>query len=171
MALLTIMSDSYSPARASAPFALRTFVPVTVSRTTVNLYPVIDQGMPPHEQAHAFHINVTTLSSQSIDLRAQLDALSRQLNLSATVDGVIQDWLCHFYDHWSNFSHLSILSFHNTKGTQAVDTTNPANMAILLPVVDGAVTDCCKNVKFVRVHLSISFLDLVTVANPGPTTL
>ena len=143
MALLTIMSDSYSPACASAPFALRAFVPVTVSRTTVNLYPVIDQGMPPHEQAHAFHINVTTLSSQSIDLRAQLDALSRQRNLSATVDGVIQDWLCHFYDRWSDSSRLAILSFHNTKGMQAaVDTMDPADTAILLPIVDGAVTDC-----------------------------
>ena len=172
MALLVIMSDSHSPARASAPFALRSFVSVTVGRTAVNLYPVIDQGMPPHEQAHAFHINITALSSQSIDLCAQLDALGHQLNLSAMVNGVIQDWLCHFYDHWFDSSRLAILSFHNTKGTQAaVDTTDPADTAILLPVVDGAVTDCCKNVKFVRVHLSISFLDLVTVANPGPTTL
>ena len=130
------MSDSHSPARASAPFALRAFVPVTVGCTAVNLYPVIDQGMPPHEQAHA-------LSSQSIDLRAQLDALGHQLNLSATVDGVIQDWLCHFYDRWSDSSRLAILSFHNTKGMQAaVDTMDPADTAILLPIVDGAVTDC-----------------------------
>ena len=81
------MSDSHSPTRASAPFAPRALEPVTVGRTAVNLYPVIDQGMPPHERAHAFHINVTALSSQSIDLRAQLDALGHQLNLSATVDG------------------------------------------------------------------------------------
>jgi len=114
-ALLTIMSVSHSPARASAPFAPCAFVPVTVGRTTVDLYPVIDQGMPPHERAHAFHINVTALSSQSIDLRAQLVALDHQLNLSVMVDGVIQDWLRHFYDRWSDFSRLSILSFHNTK--------------------------------------------------------
>ena len=87
------------------------------------------------------------------------------------VDGVIQDWLRHFYDRWSDFSRLSILSFHNTKGTQAVDTTDAADTAILPPVVDGAITECRKNVKCVRVQLSISFLDLVTVANPGPTTL
>ncbi len=108
---------------------------------------------------------------KGIDLHAQLDALGHQLNLSATVNGVIQDWLCHYYNRWSDFSRLSILSFHNTKGTQAVDTTDPADTTILLPVVDGAYTDCRKNVKFVRVQLSISFLDLVTVANPGPTTL
>ena len=119
-----------------------------------------------------FHINVTALPSQSIDLRAHRNALGHhQLNLSATVDGVIRDWLLHFYDLWSDFCHLSILSFHNTRGTQAFDTTDAANTAILLPGVDGAVTDCCKNVKFVRMQLSISFLDLVTVANPGPTTL
>ena len=128
--------------------------------------------MPPHGRAHAFHINVTALPSQSIDLCAHRDALGHhQLNLSATVDGVIRDGLLHFYDLWSDFCHLSILSFHKTRGTQAFDTTDAANTAILLPGVDGAVTDCCKNVKFVRMQLSISFLDLVTVANPGPTTL
>ena len=132
----------------------------TVGHTTVNLYLVIDQGMPPHERAHVFHINVTALSSQSIGLRAQLDALGRQLNLSATVDGVIQDWLRHFYDRWSDFSLLSILKFHNTKGTQAINTTDAADTVILLPVVDGPVADCRKNVKFVHVQLSISFLDL-----------
>ena len=84
------MSDSHSPARANAPFALCALVPVTVGRTAVNLYPVIDQGMPPHERAHAFHINITALSSQSIDLRAQLDALGHQLNLSVTVDGLLR---------------------------------------------------------------------------------
>jgi len=116
-ALLAIMSDSHSSTRTSAPFAPRAFVPVTVGRTAVNLYPVIDQSMPPHERAHAFHINGTALSSQSFDLHAQLDALGHQLNLSVTVDGVIQDWLRHFYDRWSDFPCLSILSFHNTKGT------------------------------------------------------
>jgi hypothetical protein len=94
----TIKSNSHSPVCASTPFAPRAFVPVTVGHTAVNLYPVINQGMPPHKQAHTFHINVTALSSQSIDLHAQLDALGHQLNLSATVDGVIQDWLRHFYD-------------------------------------------------------------------------
>ena len=162
------MSNSHPPARASAPFALRSFVSVTVGRTAVNLYPVIDQGMPPHEQAHAFHINITALSSQSIDLCAQLNALGHQLNVSAMVDGVIQqDWLRHFYDRWSDFHRLSILCFHNTKDTQATDT----NTAILLPFVDGSIMDCGKNVKFVRVQLSVNFVNLVTVANPGPTTL
>ena len=163
------MSDSHSPARASAPFAPRAFVPVTVGRTALSC----------HRSRHATsrtsvcipHQRYSSIFPESIDLRAQLDALGHQLNLSATVDGVIQYWLHHFYDRWSNFSHLSILSFHNTKGTQAIDTTDATDAAILLPVVDGAVTDCCKNVKSVRVQLSISFLDLVTVANLGPTTL
>jgi hypothetical protein len=111
---------------------------------------------------------VTALSSQSIDLCAQLNALGHQLNVSAMVDGVIQqDWLRHFYDRWSDFHRLSILCFHNTKDTQATDT----NTAILLPVVDGSIMDCGKNVKFVRVQLSVNFVNLVTVANPGPTTL
>ena len=55
------MSGLHPPSHASAPFAPRAFVLVNVGRTAVNLYPVIDISMPPHEQAHAFHINVTAL--------------------------------------------------------------------------------------------------------------
>lgn len=46
-----------------------------------------------------------------------------------------------------------------------------ADPSILLPVVNGALNMCRKNVKFVRVQLSVNFIDLVTVVNPGPTTL
>ncbi len=86
------------PASSSGPFAPLALVPVNIGRGTVDLYPVIDQTMATHEQAHAFHINNTALSLQNIDLQVQLDALGHQLNLSATVDGVINNWLRYFYD-------------------------------------------------------------------------
>ena len=54
--------------------------------------------MATNERAHAHHINKTALLSQNINLRVQLNALRHQLNLSATVEGVINDWLRHFYD-------------------------------------------------------------------------
>jgi len=101
------MTDSTPrPASLSGPFAPRALVPINIGRGTVNLYPVIDQTMATHERAHAFHINKTALSSQNIDLRVQLDALGHQLNLSATVDGVINDWLRYFYDRWCDFTLL-----------------------------------------------------------------
>ena len=75
------------------PFVLSALVPVTVGRTTINLYPVINGNMATHEQAHAFHINKTALLLQYIDLCVQLNALGHQLNLSTTVKGVINDWL------------------------------------------------------------------------------
>ena len=101
------MTDSTPrPALLSGPFAPRALVPVNIGRGTVNLYPVIDQTMATHERARAFHINKTALSSQNIDLRVQLDALGHQLNLSATVDGVINDWLRYFYDRWCDFTLL-----------------------------------------------------------------
>ena len=73
------------------------------------LYPVVDQSMLPHERAHAFHYNKTALAAQNIDLRLQLDALGTQLNLIATVDGTINDWIRLFYDSWFDFSRLTIL--------------------------------------------------------------
>ena len=79
------------------PFAPQAVLPVNVGRATVNLYPVIDQSMAPHERAHVFHINKTALLLQNINLRVQVDALGHQLNLSATIDGVINDWLLLVY--------------------------------------------------------------------------
>jgi len=165
------MTDAPRPAASSGPFAPRALVPVNIGRGTVNLYPVIDQSMATHERAHAFHINKTALSSQHIDLRVQLDALGHQLNLSATVDGVINDWLRHFHDQWCDFAVLQILSFHNTAGDEVTNTTTAADPSVLLPVVDGRLDDCRKNVKFVRVQSSVNFISLNVLDDPGPTTL
>ena len=87
------------------------------------------------------------------------------------INGVINDWLRYFYDRWWDFQKLRILSFHNTKGDKVNNLTNATNPSILLPVVDGAINACRKNFKFVRVQLSVNFVNLVTVDNPGPTTL
>ena len=38
-------------------------------------------------------------------------------------------------------------------------------------MINGTLNMCRKNVKFVHVQLSVNFIDLVTIANPGPTTL
>jgi hypothetical protein len=38
-------------------------------------------------------------------------------------------------------------------------------------VIDGAYVMCRKNMKFVPGQLSVNFIDLVTIDNPGPTTL
>ncbi len=113
------------------PFAPHALVPITIGRATVNLYLVIDQTMLPHKWAHTFHINKMALSSQSIDLHVQLDAFGHQLNLSATVDGVINNWFHHFYDRWFDFSRLIILSFHDTKGNQVNDSTEGGDPLVL----------------------------------------
>ena len=166
------MTDATPRATSSGgPLAPRALVPINVGRATVNLYPIIDQSMATHERAQTFHINKTALLSQNIDLRVQLDALGHQLNLSATVEGIITHWLRYFYDRWCDFTQLQILSFHNTKGDEVNDTTDATDSSILLPVIDGAYVTCRKNVKFVRVQLSVNFIDLVTIDNPGPTTL
>jgi hypothetical protein len=81
-----------------------------------------------------------------------LDTLAIQLNLSATVDGTINDWFRHFFDSWFDFTKLTILSFHNRKGNIIPDMTDVANLAVLLPVVNGPLNTCRKaNVKYVRV--------------------
>jgi hypothetical protein len=154
------------------PFAPRALVPVRIGALTIMLYPIIDQLMLPHERAHAFHYNKTALAAQNIDLRLQLDTLGTQLNLIATVDGTINDWLRFFYDSWFDFSKLTILSFHNAKGDIMTTTTDATDPLVLLPVVDGALANCRKkDVKFVCVQLTIDYAPLVNVNPPGATVL
>jgi hypothetical protein len=115
----------------------------------MNLYPVIDTTMLVHERAHTFQINKTALSLQALNLRVMLDALGAQLTLSASVKGMIKEWLQFFQDSWFDFSLLQILSFHNDADGQVNDTTTVADPAILLPLQDGLVNDCRKAIKFV----------------------
>jgi hypothetical protein len=100
-----------------------------------------------------------------------LDALGAQLNLSASVEGMIKEWIWFFQDSWFDISLLQILSFHNDAGGQVNDTTTAAEPAILLPLQDGPVIDCCKAINFVRVQLNLNYAALANVNPPGPTVL
>ncbi len=82
------MTNTKLSALHGTPFAPRALVPVTVGRTSVNLYAIINPGMHVEERAHAFQINKTALASTPVNLLVQLNALGQQLNLAATVDGV-----------------------------------------------------------------------------------
>jgi len=157
--------------KATFMFVPRTLEPVQIDKMTVKLYPVVDLTMKPLERAHAFQINKTALAAPGIDCRLMLDTLGAQLNLSAIVHGILGDWTHHFQRAWCNFSNLTILSFHNDAGNQVNDTT-ATDSAILLPVVNGPVTDCRKKyIRFIRVQLNLDFASLVTLDPPGVTVL
>ena len=84
------------------------------------------------------------------------------------MDGVLQDWTRHFQDHWSDFRHLKVLSFYDTKGDMMSDTTSKTDSARLLPLQDGNVADCRKQgFKFVCVQLRLDFLTLAIVSIPS----
>ena len=162
------MAEPPSTGGLGTPFAPRALVPVRIGSLSIMLYPTVDPSMPPHERAHAFHYNKTALAVQTLDLRLQLDALGTQLNLLASVDGIINDWFRFFYDDWFDFRKLTILSFHNVKGEIMTDTTDAGDPSVLLPVANGALRDCRKqNVKFVRVQLTTNFASLINVIHPG----
>jgi hypothetical protein len=158
------MADTHVAVGAFAPRAL---IPMSVGHFTINLYPIVDHTMLVQERAHAFQINKTTLLSLALDLRVMLDTLGAQLDLlSASVEGMIEEWLRLFQDSWFNFNHLTILSFHSDTCAQVNDTTEDANPTVLLPLVNGNLDTCRKAIKFVRVQLS-----LVRGVSPRPTLL
>jgi hypothetical protein len=165
------MTNPPNQASASNPFTPRTLMPVSVGHTTVNFYPIVDHTMMVHKQVHAFQINKTALFLQALDLRVMPDVLGQELNLSASVKGMIKEWLQYFQDSWVDFHHLQLLSFHNDAGKEVSKRCLVADPAILLPVINGALNRCCKAIKFVRIQLTLGFTPLVNVVLPGPTVL
>ncbi len=146
--------------------------PVQVDKIPIKLYPVVNSIIKPPEHAHAFQTNKTALAVPGIDRHMMFDTLGAQLNLSAIVNSVLGDWNCLFHCNWCNFADLTILSFHNNVGTQANDTTTATNLAVLLPVIDGAVTACRKqHIRFVCVQINLDFASLITLDPPGVTAL
>ena len=128
--------------------------------------------MPVFERAHAFQAAKSALEALPIDKRQLLDALGAQLNCSAIVDGLVHDWRYLFDSTWFDFTQLTIVSFHNSAGTQINNTTIAGNATILLPVIDGAVANCRQaDVRFVRVTSNVDFSSLVRLPNYGPAVL
>ncbi len=91
------MTDA-TQAVVGTSFAPKTLVPVSVGCTTVNFYPIINTTLLVHERAHASQINKTALLLQALDLSIMLDALGAQLNFSASIEGIIKEWLWFFQD-------------------------------------------------------------------------
>ncbi len=100
-----------------------------------------------------------------------LDTLCVKLNLSTIVDGVLGNWNCHFCCNWCSFANLTILLFHSNAGTQVNNTTTTDDLAVLLPVVNGVLATCHKQVHFVCVQLNLNFSSLVTAGLQGVTVL
>ncbi len=91
------MTDA-AQAIVGTSFAPKMLVPVSVGCTTKNFYPIINTTLLVHERAHAFQINKTALSLQALNLRVMLDTFGAQLNFSASVEGMIKEWLWFFQD-------------------------------------------------------------------------
>ena len=125
-------------------FVPRPLKNIQVDKQTVKLYPIVDLSIKPPKRAHEFQTNKTALSIPIIDRRAMLDTLGAQINLSTIVGGVFGDWTRHFRCNWCNFALLTTLLFHSDAGTQVNDTCNVNNSAVLLPVVNRPLGNCCK---------------------------
>ncbi len=169
--LFRLMANRSAQAVAGTPFAPRALVPVSDGRTTVNLYPVIDYTMMVQERARAFQINKTALLSQALDLCVMLNALGQKLNISASVKGMIKEWLRYFQDSPSDFQRFQLLSFHNDAGDQINNTSMPDYPAILWPAINGTYNRRHKAIKFVPVQLTLDFISLFNVVPPGHTVL
>ena len=72
----------------------------------------------------------------------------------------------HFQDNWSDFRHLKVLSYHDTKDDMMTDNTSLTDPTILLPVQDGNVADSRKQgvIFFACNSVSISLLSLMRVS-------
>jgi hypothetical protein len=117
-------------------------IDVLVGCINVKLYPPLTKDMPVHKRGHAYQVIKATLTNLPADFSLILDAFGAQLNAILVVEGIMSDWRRYFKDHWMDFGHLTILSFHQLDGNRIDNTTIASNPQVLLPVVDGAFSTC-----------------------------
>ena len=102
-------------------------VDVPVGRMIVKLYPKIIPSMPVHERAHTFQANKLALKDLPTNFRLVIDTFGAKLNESSTIEEILSNWRCFFQEHWIDFGHLLILSFHNSQGARMDNTTTATN--------------------------------------------
>jgi hypothetical protein len=143
-------------------------VNVPVRWMHVKLYPKMVPLMAGHERMHAYQVNKSALKDLPTNLQLVIDAFVARLNISLTVEGILSNWRWFFHEQWMDFGHLTILSFHALNGNRIYTTTTAADPQVLLPVINGAVANCCGwDVCFVRVQCILDFTPLTTI-NPYP---
>jgi hypothetical protein len=125
------------------------------------------------EKAMAYQHNKTALASADLDQRVRILTLADRLNLMLTAKSSLANWECKLSCNWANFRYLTILSWHDTKGTAIALTTTAGDSLVLLPVQNGSIADCCSaGIKFVRIQLELDFADLTTATvHPAPNVI
>jgi hypothetical protein len=167
-------SPAIQAIRASkSPFVPRKLEIVTIRCTSVLLYPQVNEKMTDPEKAMAYQHNKTALASADLDQCARILTLAVRLNLMLTAESSLADWERKLSHNWANFKYLTILSWHDAKGTAIASTTTAGDSLVLLPVQNGSVADCrSAGIKFVHIQLELDFADLMTAAaHPAPNVI
>ena len=124
---------------------------VLIGKTSVSLYPKVDATMSDPEKALAYQQNRTALATADLDQRARILALAERLDLMLTAEASLSDWERRLARNWYNFTHLTIISWHDGRGRVINNTAVAGNPAVLLPIQNGNITDCrAEGVTFVR---------------------
>ena len=154
---------------SKSPFVPRKLKIVTIRRTSVLLYPQVNEKMTNPKKTMAYQHNKTALVSADLDQHAHILTLANWLNLILTAESSLANWERKLSRNWANFQYLMILSRHDVKGATITPTTTAGDSSALLPVQDGNVADCCSaGVKFVGVRLKLDFADLTIAAAAHP---
>jgi hypothetical protein len=154
-------------------FTPQDLVEIRVSSVTAEVYSKILPTMAVFECVHIFQVNKTALTNLQANLRLVFDAFGRQLNATSIVDSIYSDCKRHFNEHWHAVNNLTILSFHNSAGSQINNTTLPGNPQVLLHIQDKNLANCCsQDVCFVHVKCTLNFTSRQhMVCNPTPPIL
>jgi hypothetical protein len=141
---------------------------VLIGKTSVSLYPKVDATMSDPEKALAYQQNRTALATADLDQRARILALAERLDLMLTAEASLSDWERRLARNWYNFTHLTIISWHDGRGRVINNTAVAGNPAVLLPIQNGNIAECrAEGVTFVRVSLALDFSDL-SIIDPPP---
>jgi hypothetical protein len=108
----------------------------TIGRTSYWLYRKVGENMSDPKKALAFQHNKTALAGVDLEEHTRILTLADRLNLMLTAEADLANWERKLAKNWSNFQYLTILSWHDEKGSRINNTTTPGNSSVLLPIQD-----------------------------------
>jgi hypothetical protein len=115
-----------------SPFVPRKPEILLIGQTLVSLYPKVDSSMSHAEKVMAFQHDKTAFASTNLDQRVRILTLMGRLDLMLTTKSSLADWEQKFSCNWENFANLTILSWHNVKGSPIADTTSAGDPSVLI---------------------------------------
>ena len=152
----TIMSSN-----ASKVFVPKQFVPTTLNKTTVYIYPTLTNQMNENEKTYGFGVTKNALKSASlIPFKTRLGCLKQSTNSASTVDVVSSRFVHHATQFITKVENIDVKSYHGKNGYVIPNCTVTETNHLRLTTNQTAANRRPSNIRYAKLSSTIDFSEI-----------